>query len=1043
MSQIQECESQPIGQLLAGCNRQTLDPEDWEEFRVQAHRMLDDIVDYIQNIRQRPVWQPIPEIVRNRFQAAIPAGPSSLAEVHREFMDSILPFAAGNVHPGFMGWVNGGGTPAGMLAEMLAAGLNVNAGGRNQIPIEVERQIALWMRAIFGFPESAAGLFVTGTSMANFIAIVVARDVALGFEARNQGVSAGSKRLTAYGSTGLHGCVSKAMDLCGLGSDALRRIPVDKHRRIDLAALEDALGKDREAGCQPFLIVGTAGTVDAGAIDDLNGLADLANREKVWFHIDGAYGALAMLAADLAPKLQGIERADSLAFDFHKWGQVPYDAGFVMVRDGALQRKAFAASNDYLRRETRGLAGGSPWPCDFGPDLSRGFRALKTWFTLKVHGAAAMGAAISRTCALAQYLEKRITNTPELELLAPVELNIVCFRYRANDSDRVNAEIVVKLQEAGRVAPSTTIIDGQLAIRAAIVNHRTAEDDIDSLLDQTLTYGRMLTRDVPSSCTVPTDPSPDVRSGVQLDVPPRLNWEQALPAVERQLASDPESINLRLQRALLLSQLGRLTDARDDYIEVLQREPHHLVALNNLGCVLIALGNRKAAGMSYREAVGRHPDDVMSRANLGQFLFEESEVLLAHGQPEQALQMKQEARGHFEQILRVKPDEAKAHEGLAHILRDLGETEKSEWHRSAAFRKRSIFSLPYRGTGAPIPLLLLASTTGGNVRLLKFLDDRVFQTYVVAPEFYDSRTPLPEHRLVVNGIGDTELSARALAATQSLLTQTVAPVINSPAAVLATSRSDNAMRLASLPGVVTPITKTLPRELLSAADAASILAGHGFQFPLLLRSPGFHTGLHFVRVENLGSLPAALAELPGQDLIVMQYLDARGRDGKTRKYRVMMIDGQLYPLHCAISNHWKIHYFTAEMASNPDHRGEDAAFLENMPEALGPRAMNALHGIQAVLGLDYAGIDFGLNAHGEVLVFEANATMVVNPPDPGEQWQYRWPAYQRIQTAIHKMLMGRADASPQVLHRAVDAGINYEMTDAPGSASQEARLCSI
>jgi tetratricopeptide (TPR) repeat protein/glutathione synthase/RimK-type ligase-like ATP-grasp enzyme len=627
-----------------------------------------------------------------------------------------------------------------------------------------------------------------------------------------------------------------------------------------------------------------------------------------------------------------------------------------------------------------------------------------------------MGAAISRTCALARYLEQRIADTPELELLAPVELNVVCFRYRADDPDRINAEIVVRLQEAGSVAPSTTIIDGQLAIRAAIVNHRTAQEDIDKLLDQTLAYGRMLMSAARTGCAAPKDtPS---------DVPPRVNWERALLAVESQLASNPDSINLRLQRALLFSQLGRLADARDDYIKVLEREPHHLVALNNLGCVLIAMGNRKAARLAFQEAVRQHPDDVMSRANLGQFLFEESDQVLAHGQPEQALQLKQEARAHFEQILRVKPDETKAHEGLAHILRDLGEAEKAEWHRAAAFGKRSIFPLPYRGQGAPIPLLLLASTTGGNVRLQKFLDDRIFQTYVVAPEFYDPKTPLPEHALVVNGIGDAELSARALAAAQALLDRTTAPVINAPAAVLATSRSDNATRLAGLPGVVTPITRTLPREQLSSPDAASLLAGCGFQFPLLLRSPGFHTGLHFLRVENLQSLPASLAELPGQELIVMQYLDACGKDGKTRKYRVMMIDGQLYPLHCAISSHWKIHYFTAEMAGNPDHRSEDAAFLENMPEALGPRAMNALHQIQAVLGLDYGGIDFGLNANGEVLVFEANATMVVNPPDPGEQWQYRWPAYQRIQSAIHKMLMEKAGASRRLADRATDAGIN-------------------
>jgi aromatic-L-amino-acid decarboxylase len=494
-AQVPQIETEETELLLPGHKNQTLDPSDWESFRSQAHAMLDDILDYTQNIRQRPVWQPIPDKVRVHFRGGrVPATPSALADVHREFMTYILPFAVGNVHPGFMGWVHGGGTPVGMLAEMLAAGLNANLGGRDQVPVEVERQITQWVRQIFGFPESATGLFVTGTSMANFIAVVIARDHALGFDVRAQGVAAKSKRLTAYGSTAVHGCIGKAMDLCGVGSAALRLTPTDNRRHIDLQALEDTIKKDRDAGFTPFLLVGTAGTVDTGAIDDLAAMAELAQREKIWFHIDGAYGALAMLASDLAPRLAGIERADSLAFDFHKWGQVPYDAGFILVRDGALQREAFAASSAYLRRETRGLAAGSPWPCDYGPDLSRGFRALKTWFTLKVYGTQAIGLTISRTCSLARYLEQRIKNTRELELLAPVELNIVCFRYRADDPDRLNANLVADLQESGSVAPSTTIIDGRLAIRAAIVNHRTGQADIDRLLDTTLALGRNLTR---------------------------------------------------------------------------------------------------------------------------------------------------------------------------------------------------------------------------------------------------------------------------------------------------------------------------------------------------------------------------------------------------------------------------------------------------------------------------------------------------------------------------------------------------------------------
>jgi glutathione synthase/RimK-type ligase-like ATP-grasp enzyme len=270
------------------------------------------------------------------------------------------------------------------------------------------------------------------------------------------------------------------------------------------------------------------------------------------------------------------------------------------------------------------------------------------------------------------------------------------------------------------------------------------------------------------------------------------------------------------------------------------------------------------------------------------------------------------------------------------------------------------------------------------------------------------KTPLPAHQLVVNGIGDAEVAARALAGAQSLLAHTTAPVINSPAAVLATGRCDIARRLSGTPGVITPRTMTLSRELLNAFCVRTTLDRYGFQFPFLLRTPGFHGGEHFQRVESLDVLPAALAQLPGRDLIVIQYLDARAPDGKTRKYRVMMIDGRLYPLHAAISNHWKVHYFSAEMENSPQHRAEDAEFLSNMTGVLGHRAMAALEKIQKTLGLDYAGIDFGLNEKEDILLFEANTTMNVLAPDVDPRWDYRRPAVEEIYKAVWKMLKDRA-----------------------------------
>jgi aromatic-L-amino-acid decarboxylase len=467
-----------------------LDPTDWAQARVQGHKMLDSMMDFIENVRDRPVWEPMPRAVRAHFREALPESGEGLDAVFDEFSTFIQPYSTGNVHPRFMGWVHGGGTVAGMLAEMLAAGLNANLGGRDHAPIAVEQQIVQWLRDRFGLPDTASGLFVTGSSMANQIAVWVARNKALGPEVRENGITTEQGRaLRAYTSAAAHCCIAQAMDLAGLGTAALRIIPVDDSHRMDLDALRQAMETDRRDGLIPFFVAATAGTVDVGAIDDLDAVAAICRAQDAWFHVDGAFGALAAFSESKASLLAGIERADSIAFDFHKWGQVPYDAGFVMVRDGATHRATFSTPATYLGRASRGLAGGDIWPCDFGPDLSRGFRALKTWFTLKTYGAAGLGAVVDHTCRLASHLQGLIEAAPQLELLAPVALNIVCFRYICADADRVNAEIVMNLQEAGIAAPSTTRVGGKLAIRAAIMNHRTRLEDIDALVQAVIMLG--------------------------------------------------------------------------------------------------------------------------------------------------------------------------------------------------------------------------------------------------------------------------------------------------------------------------------------------------------------------------------------------------------------------------------------------------------------------------------------------------------------------------------------------------------------------------
>jgi len=728
----------------------SLDPVDWTDFRKQAHRMLDDMLGYTENIRDHAVWQVIPDEVRAHFREALPSKPTALAKVHEEFMTTILPFTARNAHPGFLGWVQGGGTPVGMMAEMLAAGLNANAGGRDQIPLAVENQVVGWMRTLFEFPSEATGLFVTGTSMANLIAVVVARDARLGYDVRRQGISQNTQRLTAYASTAVHGCIARALDFAGLGSQALRLVPVDSRQRINLIALKEAIKADRDAGFSPFLVIGTAGTVDTGAIDDLDGIAEICKENELWFHVDGAYGALAMLAPDLAPRLNGIQLADSLAFDFHKWAQVPYDAGFILVRDGTRHKLAFASSSAYLARNERGMSAGSPWPCDLGPDLSRGFRALKTWVTLKVYGMKAIGEIISNTCKLAQYLESRIAASPELELMASVELNIVCFRYRSatqndsakgDDSDQLNREIVIQLQESGSVAPSTTLINGQLAIRAAIVNHRTSRAEMDTLVEATLSAGRALL------CMMHPVRSAQKAWGPWLERDARVRRLDAQLGTQKDMQRSVE-IALRVERATLLAEMGRSLDARIDHLKVLELEPSHLSNLFAFGKLLVAAGQLKAAQMVYSEAVRHHPEDIVCRVNLGS-------VLLEMGNPEQA-------RRHYEAALRIDPGFPQAHGGMYYALTQLGELESAKEHQRKSFGQKSLFPAPYRGDSQPIPVLLLVSSTGGNTPIEKLLDDRVFATTVLVADFYATKTPLPPHQFIVNGIGDSDLAGQAL-----------------------------------------------------------------------------------------------------------------------------------------------------------------------------------------------------------------------------------------------------------------------------------------
>lgn len=476
----------------------SLDPRDWDAFSRAAHTALDDAIEFLRTVDQRPVWQPPPESLRTSTNDAVPTLETSFEEVYAEFKNTILPYATGNTHPRFFGWVHGAGLAGGIVAEMLAATMNSNCGGRDHGAIYIEKEVVNWCKELFGFPVESSGLLVSGTSMANLIGLGVARNSRAEANIRMHGLKNHARTLVSYTSAEAHESVVRAIEILGLGAASLRKIPVRADFAIDVEVLRNAITEDRRAGMEPFCVVGSAGTVNTGAIDPLDQLSSLCVAENLWFHVDGAFGALACLSDSLRSRLTGIERADSLAFDFHKWAQIQYDAGCILVRRGDLHRAAYSMRPSYLHNLGRGLASGENWPCEFGPELSRSFRALKIWFAFKEHGIRKIGHIIEQNCEQAQYLKHRIAREPNLELLAPVSLNIVCFGFRqpgleAVESDKLNEDIVADLQELGVAAPSTTRVEGRVAIRVNITNHRTRTADLNVLIDAVLSAGRART----------------------------------------------------------------------------------------------------------------------------------------------------------------------------------------------------------------------------------------------------------------------------------------------------------------------------------------------------------------------------------------------------------------------------------------------------------------------------------------------------------------------------------------------------------------------
>lgn len=477
---------------------ETLDPQDWDHMRSVMHRMVDDAVDYLANVRDRKIWEQMPVEVQDTFLDPAPTTPSSPESVYRQFKESVLPYNMGNVHPRFWAWYMGNGTISGVMGDFWASVMNPNLGGANHAAIEVEKQVVNWLKEIMEFPPSASGLLVSGGSMANYAALAVARNTKAGYDIREEGIlpeMAG--KMVAYASTEVHSCNQKAMELLGLGAKHFRRIPVNQDYTINLEALKQQISEDKAAGLLPFCVIGTSGTVNTGAIDDLNALADICEAENLWFHVDGAIGAVAVLAENAKAQLTGITRADSIAMDLHKWLHMPFEAGCVLVKDASAHKNTFSLIPEYLAKDTRGIAAGSDWPSEYGLQLSRRFRALKIWMSLKEHGTERFGRMIARNIDQAQYLGELIEQEEKLELLAPIGLDIVCFRYHPVGLDQealnaLNKEIKLLLEERAIALPGYTTLNEQYCIRIAIANHRSTQEDFDVLMEKVLEIGEEL-----------------------------------------------------------------------------------------------------------------------------------------------------------------------------------------------------------------------------------------------------------------------------------------------------------------------------------------------------------------------------------------------------------------------------------------------------------------------------------------------------------------------------------------------------------------------
>ncbi len=476
---------------------QSLDPENWDGIRALGHKMIDDVMDYLSDIRNMPSWQSVPQSTKELCKENLPSEGTDIQSIYHSFFTHIMPYPKGNIHPRFWAWVQGTGTPMGVLADMLASAMNSNVTIGEHSAMYVDEQVVNWCKEMMGFSAEASGILVSGGSIANITGLIVARNHQTAMEVRTKGIKNLEKQLAMYCSTETHSCVLKGGEIIGIGSDNIRKIAVNDDFQIDTDLLVEQIKKDIAHGIQPICIIANVGTVNTGAIDDIKLIRTICDDYNLWMHIDGAFGALAKLAPEYEIALKAIESADSIAFDLHKWMYMPYEVGCILIHEKKIHRDAFSITPNYLLSHERGLAAGPDPINNYGMELSRGFKALKVWMSIKEHGINKYVAIIRQNIAQAFYLGHLVQKEKSLELLHEVTMNIVCFRYidfnkTTEELNLLNKNILMTIHERGIASPSSTILHGKYCIRVAITNHRSKKTDFDALVKAVIEIGTSL-----------------------------------------------------------------------------------------------------------------------------------------------------------------------------------------------------------------------------------------------------------------------------------------------------------------------------------------------------------------------------------------------------------------------------------------------------------------------------------------------------------------------------------------------------------------------